>query len=63
MPVKKKKMNVNMELTIRPSLPTHEMRAFQAACYDVGETMTSVVRRLAIKVAAGDKELLQRIRS
>jgi len=28
-----------------------------------GETMTSVVRRLVIKVANGDKELLKRIRS
>lgn len=62
MPVKKKK-NTDQQMDIRPMLPRHEMLAFQKECYAMGETMTSVVRRLVIKVANGDKELLKRIRS
>ena len=60
---KKKKANGYVQMDIRPMLPPHEMTAFQKECYAMGETMTSVVRRLVIKVANGDKELLKRIRS
>ena len=60
---RKKKKNGDIQMDIRPMLPPHEMKAFQKSCYALGETMTSIVRRLVIKVAAGDMELLQRIRS
>jgi hypothetical protein len=53
----------DVQMDIRPKVPSVEMEAFRKACKGVGETMTSVVRRLVIKVAAGDKDLLQRIRS
>ena len=58
-----KTSETEIQMDIRPKVPRVEMLAFQKACKGVGETMTSVVRRLVIKVANGDKELLKRIRS
>jgi hypothetical protein len=52
-----------IQLDIRPKVPTSEMIAFKKACRGVGETMTSIVRRLVVKVANGDADLLKRIRS
>jgi hypothetical protein len=61
--MKKTKTDKDIQMDIRPKVPRVEMEAYRKACKAVGETMTSVVRRLVIKVAAGDKEILQRIRS
>jgi hypothetical protein len=58
-----KKSKTTIQVFIRPSMPAGEVTAFQSACKDVGETMTSITRRMISKVAAGDTELLQRIRS
>ena len=58
----KTKPETDIQMDIRPKVPRVEILAFQKACKSVGETMTSMVRRLVIKVAAGDTELLNRIR-
>jgi hypothetical protein len=58
MPVKK---NIEIQMDIRPSVPKADMEAFRKACKVTGETMTSVVRRLVLKVARGDRDLIDRI--
>ncbi len=47
---------------MRPQIPTKEYDAFQAACSEVGETMTGILRRVITKIGNGDRELLDRIR-
>ena len=58
------KIKTHHQLFIRPNLTAAEAKLFKKACKEVGETMTSVYRRLALKIGAGgDRELLDRVRS
>ena len=56
--VQKKK---DPQMDIRPQVSREDFEAFRSACKANGETMTSLVRRFIMKVARGDKELLDRI--
>ena len=48
-------------MCIRPSVTEKDLADFRAECKRNGETMTSVVRRFIMKIARGDRELLNRI--
>ena len=56
-----KKKAKDPQVYIRPQVTREDLEAFSAACKENGETMTSVVRRFIMKIARGDRELLNRI--
>ena len=58
---KAKKKNKDRQMDIRPLITREDFDAFRAVCKENGETMTSLVRRFIMKVARGDRELLNRI--
>jgi hypothetical protein len=58
---KAKKKTADKGMFIRPTVSQSDFDFFQAACRENGETITSVVRRVIVKIARGDSELLNRI--
>ena len=58
---KKNKKQKDPQMDIRPQVSRDDFEAFRSACKENGETMTSLVRRVVMKIARGDKELLNRI--
>ena len=57
----KKRRKQSPQVFIRPQIAHEDLDAFRAACKENGETMTSMVRRFIMKIARGDRELLNRI--
>ena len=57
----KTKKKKDPQIFIRPQIARDDLDAFRSVCKENGETMTSLVRRFIMKVARGDRELLNRI--